>query len=282
MKNLSKILISLLMGVLVFFSACEDDNDYDFDTIVPVIMSITGPDAVDAHGLTEFPTRYHVPHRGGSTFEWSVTRDSGDGATIVIDEEHSSIARIVFEQSDTDDVAHITVVETTMGGLTSEPFTTPVNLRPFCPVDMSVFAGVWDSHNLLGDEDYGVTPVEIEEVTGTLNTMSIKGFFDWVAVGFWDENWIPDVGGGGNFIIAVDCEYPNISGHQLLGETYEWGEYWIEYEGTLDPDNDIIVIYYDIAWSADGDPWNSFTATLTPSGGKNEYIVDFNYKIPEK
>jgi|GEM_PF-883217 len=265
MKNKSNIFLSLLLGMLVFFSACEDDNDYNYDAIVPIVMSITGPDIVAAHGLTDFPTTFRVPYRGGSTFEWSVSTQSGRGATVVLDENYSSIARITFDQSAEPDVATITVVETTMGGITSDPASRNVNLSPFCPVDVDEWAGTWASHNFLGESDFGVTEITAEPVADVLNTIRFRNFFDWVVVGFWDENWIPGVGGDGHFVLEVDCDFPEFSGTTLLGETYEWTTYWMHYEGEFDLDNMQITVYYDIGWTETGAPWNSFTANMSMS-----------------
>lgn len=265
MKNKSKLLTALLMGMLLVFGACEDENDYDFDAIDPIIMSISGPNLVAAHGLTDFPSTFRVPHRGGSTFDWSVTTASGRGATVILDDEYESVAYITFDQSSVADVATITVVETTMGGKTSPAFSRTVNLSPFCPQDLSPWAGTWNSHNFLGEDDYGVTPVDIEVVPNTLNTIRIRNFFDWVVVGFWAENWIPGVGGNGHFVLEVDCAFPEFSGTVLIGETYEWTTYWMDYTGSFDLDNQTITVNYDIGWTQGGDPWNSFTANLSLS-----------------
>jgi hypothetical protein len=264
MKNKSKLLIGLLMGMLVFLGACEEENDYDFNAIEPVIASISGPNLVAAHGLTEFPSTYRVPHRGGSTFEWSVTTQGGSGATIVLDDEFSSVANITFNQSSVADVATITVKETTMGGKTAELSRT-VNLDPFCPQNMSPWAGTWGSHNFLGEDDYGVTNVDIEVITSALNTIRIRNFFDWVVVGFWAENWIPGVGGNGHFVLEVDCTFPEFSGTVLLGETVEWTTYWMDYTGSFDLDAKTITVNYTIAWTQGGDPWNAFTANMSLS-----------------
>ncbi len=265
MNNKSKILLSLSMGMLVFFSACEDDNDYDYDAIIPVVMSITGPDVVAAHGLPDFPTTYRVPYRGGSTFQWSVTTQGGRGANIVLDDTYSSIAYITFDQSDEQDLATITVVETTMGGITSQPASRNVTLTPFCPVDMDDWAGTWASHNFLGASDFGVMNIQAEVVPNTLNTIRFRNFFDWVVVGFWAENWIPGEGGDGHFVLEVDCDFPEFSGTVLLGETYEWTTYWMHYEGEFDLDNHTITVRYDIGWTETGAPWNSFTANMSMS-----------------
>ncbi len=134
MKIKSINILSLIMiGFFILLGSCEEKDDYDFSAIEPIIMSVTGPAVAPAHGLTEFPVRYHVPHRGGSSFEWSVTTLLGGSALIEIDDEYSSIAYITFPQSDVEDVATITVTETTMGGKTAQ-ITREITLTPFCPI----------------------------------------------------------------------------------------------------------------------------------------------------
>ena len=134
MKIRSINILSLIMiGFVILLGSCEEKDDYNFSDIEPVIFSITGPGTAPAHGLTEFPVRFHVPHRGGSSFQWSVTTLLGGSATIVIDDKYSSIAYITFTQSDVTDVATITVTETTMGGKTTQ-LSREINLTPFCPI----------------------------------------------------------------------------------------------------------------------------------------------------
>ena len=260
MKNKFLNIISvMLLGSLVMFSACEDKDDYNYDAIEPVVFAINGPTGIAAHGLDEFPYRYTVAHRGGSTFKWEI---GGHGGTFVTDERYSSIIYATFNQADINTNATITVTETTMGGKVSEPFTRQIDLTAFCPEDMAPWAGTWYSHNFLGATDYGFTEPEVEVVTTALNTLKINTFFDWVAVGFWDENWIPGEGGEGNAIIEFDCGNTVKIDMQLLGTTFEWGPYWLWGSGTFDPDTETIVLEYTIGWTA-GTGWNDFTATLT-------------------
>ncbi len=249
----------MLMGVLVMLSSCEKEDDYNFDAIEPIIFSMDGPPLLAAHGLPEFPEKYSVAHRGGSSFDWTL---GGHGGTYVVDDDFESIIYVTWNQSDADTEGTITVTETTAGGVTSDPFTYTVTLTAFCPEVMDTWGGDWVSHNFLGETDYGYEDVEVEVVGTALNTLKLNAFFDWVTVGFWEENWIPGEGNEGNAIIEFDCGNTVKIDSQLLGVTYEWGPYWLWGEGTFDPDTKTIVLNYSIGW-AEGDEWNSFTATLT-------------------
>lgn len=134
MKLKSINILSLIMlGLIVLLGSCDKNDDYDFSAIEPVIMSISGPGTVLAHGDLDYPVRFLVPHRGGSTFEWEVSTLLGLDAVIVKDSEYSSIAWIAFEQTSDSDEAIITVTETTMGGKTTSLSRT-INLNPFCPI----------------------------------------------------------------------------------------------------------------------------------------------------
>lgn len=268
MKNLSKILISLLMGVLVFFSACEDDNDYDFDSIVPVVLSITGPGSVPAHGLLEFPTRYHVPHRGGSTFEWSVTRESGLGATIVLDEEFSSIAYITFDQSDDFDVATISVVETTMGGVTSEPGTRNIELEPFCPYDMDELVGEWTGTSGSHDE------VLFASTTPNLNELRMTGLAGFVNFS-WGETWTD---GDGSAVLEFSCGDVVTIHYQWIGDSDFPDVYHMDGEGTFDPETKTIELSYVVYYT--GSSAGPIETTLTHSDAKGWHVVETTGKPP--
>lgn len=269
MKIKSINLLSLIMlGFVVMLGSCEEKDEYNYDAIDPIIFSITGPGTVAAHGLTDFPYRYHVPHRGGSTFSWSVSTLLGASANIVLDSEYPSIAYITFDQSSVEDVATIAVTETTMGGKTSPVFTTDINLTPFCPEDMAPWAGTWNSDWYLDYEECEATvPPQ------TLNTLVIDGILGTLVEVIWAENWIPDEGGEGETTVEFDCGNTINIPEQLLGTTYEWGDYWISGYGSYDPENMTMNIVYSIAWSQGGDIWNTFESNLTEAGKKSGRII---------
>lgn len=251
-----------------------DEDEYNFDEIEPIIMSMEGPGNVAAHGLTEFPYVYQIPHRGGSTFDWSVSSLLGSSADIVLDDEFPSIAYITFDQSSVEDTAYISVTETTMGGKTSSPLTKEVVLNPFCPEVMDPWLGTWSSDNGL---DHAELPLTVPPQT--LNTFVIDGLLGGLVEIAWEENWKPGVGGEGKTTLVFDCGNKVVLEEQLLGETFEWGPYWISGEGSYDPDALTMTITYNIAWSEGGDVWNTFTSNLTKDSQKSTTI---NIEILEK
>ncbi len=258
-KWLRHPVIIICGAFLIVWSSCGQEDDYDFNAIIPVILGLSGPTEVPAHGLTEYPTMYRVPHRGGSSYNWQV---GGHGGMVVLHDTYPNMAYITFNQSSDHAQATITVIETTMGGISSEPYSVEITLLPSCPRDMDLWSGEWFLNNHVdGNNHVAATPVLLS--TDSLNMLRIEKFFDWVVVDFWEENWIPGIGGAGDFILEVDCDFPEFSGHFLLGETVEWTTYWMDYHGSFSPDNKTITIHYDIIWEQGGPVWNSFTATLS-------------------
>ncbi len=255
-KNKIYLIGSLLLAFMMAFTACEED-EYDFDAIDPEILAMDGPDVLIAHGSEDFPTQYKVPYRGGSTWDWSGSSPSGE-PTIIQDEELGNIAYITFPTSSEQAEGSITVVETTYGGMSSDPFTKPVTLTPFCPEDMNPWAGTWYSDNPL---DAAELEAEVDETA--LNTLIIDGFILALVEDFWEETIIEGVGGEGKTTIEFDCDNTINVDEQLLLETAEWGEYWIRGEGEFDPDNETMTITYDIYWAPGGDAWDTFTSVLT-------------------
>lgn len=129
MKNKILYIFGLvLMSTAVVFYSCEEKDDYNYDNIEPVITAISGPGTVNSHGLSEFPFRYTVPARGGSTYDWEVT---GHGGDIVQDEDDPSIAYIIFNQANQTEPATISVTETTLGGKTAS-LSRDITLNQFC------------------------------------------------------------------------------------------------------------------------------------------------------
>jgi len=255
-KNKIYLIGSLLFAFMIAFTACEED-DYDFDAIEPVIKDIEGPGVLIAHGDPDFGSRYRVPYRGGSTWDWSGSSSEGE-ATIIQDEEYGNIAYVTFPATGYEDQGEITIVETTYGGVESEPATKEVTLTPFCPEDMEPWAGTWYSDNPL---DAAVLEAEVDETA--LNTLIIDGFLLYLVEDIWEETIIEGVGGEGKTTIEFDCDNVINIDEQVLFETEEWQEYWIRGEGEFDPDQETMTITYDIFWAPGGDAWDTFTSVLT-------------------
>jgi hypothetical protein len=154
MKKIIVGLSAITLSLVLIISSCTTppieaaQEAYDYNAIVPKVLGLNGPGNTIGHGLSEFPVEYSASYfRGGSTLEWSAS----GGTTIleVIDDGSfkGRKAKIVFPQVSEATTVTITVTETTMGGVKSEPFALEVDLSPYCPLDLDEFTGgytVWD------------------------------------------------------------------------------------------------------------------------------------------
>jgi len=236
----------VLLGLMIVFSSCEEKEEYDFNAIEPIVNAISGPDMVAAHGVTEFPYRYTVPHRGGSTFAWTVTSPAGN-SVIVKDNEYESIAFITFPQSSDTSYAVITVVETTMGGISSPPASRNIVLTPFCPYDMNALAGNWVGSAPSNDE------VLVASTTGELNELVVRGLAGFVNFA-WGENWTE---GDGSALLEFSCGDLIDIKPQWIGDSDFPDVYGIIGSGTIDPVNQVMTLTYEVYWGWTGTSGNS-------------------------
>jgi len=253
------ILGLVLLGLMIMLSSCKDKDDYDYNAIEPIVNAISGPGMVAAHGLPEFPYKYTVPHRGGSTFAWTVTSPAGT-STIVKDPEYESIVYITFPQSSDTTYATITVVETTMGGKSSPPLSRNIVLTPFCPYDMEALTGNWVGTSGANDD------VLIATTTGKLNELVVKGLAGFVNFA-WGENWTR---GDGSALLEFSCgDLINIP-PQWIGDSDYPDVYGIQGSGTIDAANQIMTLRYEVYWGWTGSSGNSalgeIETVLTRSG----------------
>lgn len=255
-KYLNALLLPFIVLSLTMFSGCSDD-DYDFNAIEPLVISMTGPAMVAAHGLIEFPSTYLVPHRGGSTFEWTVTSPAGNAA-IELDSKYQSIAYITFPQSSDTSSAIISVVETTMGGKKSPAFTKNIVLTPFCPYDMNALVGNWTGTAAQNDDP--LTAIK----TLNLNELIIKGLAGFINFS-WGENWTV---GDGSCLLEFSCGELITINRQKLGETDYPDTYFIEGSGTFDPVNVTMTLTYVVFYT--GGNTSPITTTLSRSGVKSQ------------
>ncbi|MGM0377903.1 MAG: hypothetical protein ACQEQ0_14120, partial [Bacteroidota bacterium] len=111
---------------------------YDYNAIVPKVLGeIEGPDVA----IQTFTAQYTIGyHRGGSTWNWSA-----DEATVVSVSEDTRVATVEFGTYPSDGYATVTVTETTMGGITSEPVSKDVKVAKYCPLPNGVndLEGSW-------------------------------------------------------------------------------------------------------------------------------------------
>jgi hypothetical protein len=148
MKKIIVGLSAIALSLVLIISSCTTppieaaQEAYDYNAIIPKVLGISGPTSTIGHGLSEFPVEYSASYfRGGSSLEWSAS----GGATIleVIDDGSfkGRKAKIVFPQVSEATTVTVTVVETTLGGVNSEPLTFEVDLSPYCPLDLDEFVG---------------------------------------------------------------------------------------------------------------------------------------------
>jgi hypothetical protein len=257
MKNKITRYISFFMAsALILMAGCEkSDIDkaneaYDFSKIVPIIKVIEGPASAPAHGQLDFPFIYTVPARGGSTFAWSLV-DTKYGGTIIVDPVRPFIAKIVYNQSDVDTAAIIRVVETSMGGIASEPKELNVKLTKFCPYNMNPFVG-----NLVGTSSANANPM-IGAKTNNLNELKITGLAGFIQSS-WGENWVV---GDGSCVLKFSCGEVVTLERTKLGETDYPDTYFIEGSGTIDPVNNSITLTFKVFYT--GGSTGFYTTTIT-------------------
>lgn len=189
--KLISVVVLLLMVVSCEKNPIEQANEeYDYSKMIPRVMAIDGPAEFIASGQ-QF-ARYTASTRGGSTFEWSVSKVSADIVVDPDDDGKTYIADIKFEQLDEDSVAIVTVVETNYFGVKSDPFTKTVSLLRFCPLEMDNFTGLY----LEGDGDGQFCDV-------TVTRDPADDLFGLVLDGILGQNywWGPP---GGHLVIKIE------------------------------------------------------------------------------
>lgn len=176
MKNKVFKYISFFLALFLIFSACEKTdiqkaNDaYDFDKIVPVVQGITGPsDRVQTFTGNYSPSYF----RGGSSWSWSVSNasiNSTSGDTRDIE--------LLFTN---EGEVELTVIETTQGGLTSEPYSITISVASFCPLDdLNDLVGTYSGTD---NNDY---PTHVVTSLDGANFMIIGLNQEWM-VDYWGE-----------------------------------------------------------------------------------------------
>lgn len=258
MDIMKKIIIGLsaivFMGVLIISSCTTPPIEaaqeaYDYNAIQPKVLSVVGPDVVTQTFTIEYTIGYH---RGGSTWNWSA-----DEATIVSVSEDTRVASIKFEAFPSDEFATITVSETTMGGVTSEPVSKEVQVQRFCPYEMAAFEG-----NYTGTEPDTHGPTVIMEQTSSLNQLKVYNLA-WFVPNAWGENWAD---GDGSCLMDFSCGEIVVIEPQWIGDSDYPDVYGIKGSGTFNPDTKTITLTYDVAygWNGSDGTWNGpWTTTLT-------------------
>jgi hypothetical protein len=144
MKKILKISIVFLAALLVTvgFNSCDDENDYNFNKVIPKIWGIKG--------VSEFVIVKTLTHefevdgrRGGSVYTWSVIEGSDIISIAAQEDSYKATLTIIGESADSVDLA-ITVYETTATGVSSDPDTLEIQGLPYCALDISQFDGEYD------------------------------------------------------------------------------------------------------------------------------------------
>jgi hypothetical protein len=269
MKKIFYLLGSLLL-VLMVISGCKKSEvtkaseDYNYNGIKPIIFDLNGPAATAASGLAA--VKYSCTPRGGSVFTWEVT---GHGATITVGNP-SYTCEILFDQSNVDVTATVTVVETTSGGMKSEPKTMDVALAKFKPMTWDDFVGDWEGTETDGDGNDHAVAFTISKGTDE-NTIvfpvdaGLPSLMKWLFEG-WGETFQAGFGNEGRVImqldlltgaVTIDCQYWG----QTLPGPYD---YWIDGSGTWEGFNQSMTFNYGMHWddACDTD-YNPSSMTIT-------------------
>lgn len=269
MKNIFKIL-GLLIIVAMVVTACKKSDvekaqeDYDYNSIDPVIFSISGPVITAASGLA--PVTYMATPRGGSTYTWEVI---GHDATInVLDPSYK--AEITFAQSDVDKNIQVKCIEKTIGGKVSEPYFLDVAITKFKPMQFDEFIGTWVGTEIdEGGNEFDITveltagPGEntlIFPVTGGIPSLMSDLFINWGEA--FQENIDP----AGNITATINLESGAVDIYcQYIGQTLPgpW-DYWFAGTGTWEGFNKTMTISYGLEFDDACDTgYNPSTIFLT-------------------
>ncbi|MFW6290150.1 MAG: hypothetical protein ACOC0R_04200 [Mariniphaga sp.] len=177
MKKIISGLSGIIVISLLYLSSCTTPaieaarEAYDYNAIVPKVLSVDAPASVVQTQAADVKVGYH---RGGSKWNWSA-----DGASIQSVSEDTKTATVLFDQAPASGVAKLTVTETTMGGITSEPFTVEVSIEPFCALSIDLFTGAF----ICNEEGYGEYPVTFTTDPEVQNRILNSNFWDWPAEG---------------------------------------------------------------------------------------------------
>lgn len=263
MKNKVFKYILFFAAIALIMSACEKtdiqkaNEAYDFSKIIPAVQGVNGP----ASATQTFSESYAVNYfRGGSSWSWSAS-----GATITSTSDDTREIEVLFTDAGE---AVITVTETTMGGVTSEPFEYPVTVAEFCPMTRDDFLGTWTGTET-GDADSDLTVTfvagdEDNEIVAEA-TGGIPAFLGGIFTG-WGETFQPGFGPEGDITIIV-----NENGSLSIPFTY-WGQtlpgpwdYWYFGSGLWSGCGAAPSMEFDISLDWNGSPPGSAVYTNTVS-----------------
>jgi hypothetical protein len=186
--NMKKIRIKILAVAFILFAmGCDNEDSYDYDAIVPVVLNgIQGPTQAVQTFTGTYTTAYS---RGGSKWNWTISdakikSTSEDTRTIVVE----------FNTFPADEHATISVTETTHGGLTSEAKTLEVLVKKYCALTNGVkdLVGSWTGID--GEYDSQITT----KVNGT--KLAVSGMSAGLIADWWGETIVS----GGTFNMTIN------------------------------------------------------------------------------
>ncbi len=276
MKN--KILLAIvIVMVAVMYNSCTTppieaaQDAYDYNAIIPKVLDgVQGPEIAIQTFTADFTIGYH---RGGSTWEWSA-----QDATVKSVSEDTRVATVEFNTFPADSFATVTVAETTMGGITSDPVSMEVRVKKYCPLENgnSDLVGSWTGTDGQGP-DYTFESIITTEVSG--ESLAVSGISVGVINNFWGEAVID----GGTILMTVNVDGTVTIPRQYLYTTeYNGAPYDYEIEGSGNWDNcgesPTLLINYDIYYAneADAFPDGAGMAEYYPS-----YFGDTPYLTAE-
>lgn len=230
MKNrISKYISFFMVTALISLASCEKSdiekaNDaYDFSKIVPKVQGITG----SATGTQTFSGTYSVNYfRGGSTWAWSIT-----GGTITATSEDTRTVTVQYTNAG---AVVLTVTETTLGGITSDPFDFNITVAQFCPLTRAQFLGTWSGVET-GSSPSNFT-VTIVAGTGANDivlkaTAGIPAIMSGVFIG-WGETYVAGTPPAGDIAMTVNANGSLSIPWKYWGRTDYDYDYWFWGSGT--------------------------------------------------
>lgn len=249
MKNKIISGLALILAAFWLFTSCETDmekaqNDYSASKVIPKVLSVSGTTLA----LQTFSYTYKIGYsRAGSTWTWSA-----EGATIISVSVDTKTASVSFPNIPSGGKAKLTVIETTVGGVASEPKVIEIAVNPFCPLAPSGFVGAWTGTDGMDLEDYFFDS-EIEVANATSTTIKVSGInAGWIA-NVWGEEIID----GGTVTMTIGNDGTGVIEDQYLFTTLNGGDpYVYRISGTATWDNcgssPTMLITYVIYYESDG------------------------------
>jgi hypothetical protein len=243
MKIAGLFLITLIMAACMEDPIKEAQENYDYNQIIPKVLDgVQGAATVNQTFTADYTINYY---RGGSTWNWTAT-----DATIKSVSADTRTATILFNTLPASGKAVVTVTETTMGGVTSDPVSKQVTVNKYCPLANGVasLVGSWGGTDGAGDYTY---PADVTTVVSGTN-LSVTG----VSFGFMGDFWGETIKSGGSFIMKVNIDGTLVIDRQYIYTTdYKGDAYDYEIKGSGTWDNcgakPKLTITYDIYYPGD-------------------------------